>query len=663
MKITKSTKKKLVNGSLPDIDSDFANKDRPAVKRYIEERFGKLQVCSVGTYTTFKPKGLLKDLARMVGIDAKESNIISSFIDADGGMLEIIKASLKEPKLKAFIENNTDILFMMSPLLGQVKTQSIHACATIVFPSVITAEEWSPMRTTKGVLISSWGGEAMDDAGFLKLDILGIKQLDKFTEILDLAENKGLNIYDLPYNKEVYRYFSNGWNSDVFQMGSKGLTDYSRMMKPKSFEDLVSTVALYRPGPMNNGYHITYAKCKNEGQKPSYLWGTKNITKDTYGLLIYQEQVMRLFQDLGNLSLLEADDVRRALGKKKLSVLLPWKQRVLEGYLSNGSTEEQFEESWSAIEEFTKYSFNRSHSACYAKASYVCQYLKVKHPLEFWTVALDRASEDDLPNYLSEINQSKAIHTYPPDVNKSEAHAIPDKETMSIFWGFNSIKGIGESPAIQIVTERNKNGKYTSLTNFIERNTFKGSKVKKTTFEALIGCGAFDLLYGFKGKGELRQQLLTRYRIKNKVKVGNKITDPYTIGSLSERWWWVMQQKKLTGLAFFDYRELANSSNFVTEQELSSYGQFENYKTFAGIVNKVIIAKTKRGDTYARLTVEHNYKTFTLLCWGKEYNTHKKVIRASEGYIIVFDANMSFNEEFGNKNQFTLTNKSKIRIL
>ena len=413
-KITKNLKPKLVDGTLPDIDQDLAGKDRAEIKSYMEKRFGKEQVCSIGTFSTFRAKGIIKDLARIFSIDFAEVNLITSILsNTDGDMKDIIRKAVSEPKLKTFIKRNSDIFHILPSLVGQHKTQSIHACAMVVFPSVMKAVEWAPMRMQQGLMVSEWQGGELDDAGFLKEDILGIRQLDKFDAILDLIKSNGKevpDIYNLSDDKEVYRYFGNGWNGDVFQFGTASLSDYTRSMKPKTMSDLIAANALYRPGPIENGFHNTYIKCKNKGQSPKYLWGTENITKDTYGILIYQEQIMQIFQEIGGLSMKEADDVRRAIGKKKMDVIKAWRSRVEKSFLDKGATHSDFLELWEAILEFAKYSFNKSHSAAYAITGYISQYLKVNYPIEYWTVALDYGSESDMLVYLAEILQSRQIN-------------------------------------------------------------------------------------------------------------------------------------------------------------------------------------------------------------------------------------------------------------
>jgi len=667
-KITVSTKPKLVNGTLPDIDQDLCGKDRAEIKAYMETRFGKEQVCSIGTFTTFKPKGLIKDLARSLSIDFSESNIVTSMLRlGDDSILDVMKRSCSEPKLKSFIKKNSDIFNMLPTLLDQQKTQSIHACAMVVFPNVLSASEWAPMRMQKGLMVSEWCGGELDDAGFLKEDMLGVKQLDKFTNILKLIEKNGKevpDIYNLPQDKEVYRYFGNGWNGDVFQFGTASLSDYTRSMKPQNLNDLIAANALYRPGPIENGFHTTYVKCKNDGKAPNYLWGTQEITKDTFGLLVYQEQIMKIFQDLGGLTMKEADDVRRALGKKKLSVLMEWKTRLQVGFLKKGATVEQFLEIWNAMEEFAKYSFNKSHSTAYAVTGYISQYLKVNYPIEYWTTALDYGSEGDILNYLAEMLQSKQISINPPDINFSGTHMTSEQESSTIFWGMGSIKGIGEDTAEQIIKERKDNGHYKDFEDFCDRHTWKGSKVKKTTYEALIGCGAFDLVCGIGDEIQKRNELMTEYRTVKKVKIANPERDIYTSCKLENKWWWSLQQKKLTGLANINYESLAIESgiesNFCTVSEFGKMNNEVIFRAFGGYVVESKIGRSKKGN-YARLTVEHNYNIFKVIVWAEQYALFEDQIKDCEKKLIVFDGDIKSCPKWGV--QFTIKSNSNLVIL
>lgn len=669
-KITISTKPKLVDGTLPDIDVDFAGRDRATIKAYMEERFGREQICSVGTHTTMKLKGLVKDLSRTASVDFSEANIITSIIDnKDSDMKDLVHRACLEPKLKAFMKDNSDLIHMIPSLLNQPKTQSIHPCAVIVFPTIMSASQWVPTRLQQGLIVSGWSGVEMDDAGFLKDDILGIRQLDKFVDILDLIKKNGKevpDIYNLPHDDEVFRYFSNGWNGDVFQLGSQGLTEYTKLLKPQRIDDLIAAVAIFRPGPMENNYHNIYAKCKNDGRQPEYLWGTEDITKDTFGLLVYQEQIMEVCHVLGGLTKKESDDVRRAMGKQKVKDLLKWKDKVESGFLKKGCTKEVFEQVWGVMLEFAKYSFNKSHSAAYAKTGYVSQYLKVHYPIEYWTVALNYASEEASLTFLSEILQAKKIGIKSPNINESGISMSSNQLTSTIFWGIESIKGIGEDTAMQIIDERIKNGNYKSFADFYFRHNFKGSKVKKQTYEALITSGAFDELYGFDNKEEKRMSLIRRYRIYAKKKPTNPSRDKYTIGQIDERWWWKKQEKLLTGLAFINYEEIAKDigidTHFCQQGELSRNQDRGVYRAMGGYVVECKVGRSKRGP-YAKLLIEHNYKLFKVMIWSDEYECFKDQLKGCEKSLILFTAELRYDAKWAKANQFTLNSESYLKIM
>lgn len=675
MKVTKITQgvgKKLVDGTLPDIDSDFSGADRGTIKEYMETRFGKENVCSVGTYSTFKPKGMIKDFAKLFDMDFSQANSVTFKLHlGDTKLIDILRRAQTEPVLKEFLKKNPDIFYMMPTILDQQKTEGIHACAMIVTPTVMSGSEWIPMRVAKGQLVTQWSGGECDDAGFLKNDILGLKQLSKFTDILSLAKENGKevpDIYNLPYDdREVFRFFSNGWSGDIFQMGSEGITSYVKSLKPTCLDDIIALMALYRPGPMENHFHEIYAKCKNEGRAPKYYWGCEDITKDTYGLLIYQEQIMKLFTDLGGLSLKDADDVRRALGKKDVKILNAWKDRACSGFLKNGATESQFEELWNISLEFAKYSFNKSHSAAYGITAYISQYLKVHFPIEYWTVALDYADEDKTSVFLSEILQSKSINLSAIDINKSHSVMTSDLETSTIFWGISSIKGIGEDTADQIISERNNNGKYLGLEDFLKRSIYKGSKVKKTAVEGLIASGGFDEIEGVsEGFENNRSSLIQKYRTACKVKVANVSRDPYSNENIETVWYWKMRQKDLTGLSFINYEHIAEEqgcgNNFLTTRDLNNRQQRGIFKSFGGYVTSCKVGNTKKGK-YARLIVENNYKLHKVIIWSEEYERLKDQLKGCEKKIILFSAELKYDENFTKGNQFTFKGNSFLKVL
>lgn len=261
-------------------------------------------------------------------------------------------------------------------------------------------------------------------------------------------------------------------------------------------EDLIAAISLYRPGAMENNFHKEYVLRKNGERPVEFYVGTEEILKETYGVFCYQEQIMKLCQVLGGLSLVEADDVRKAMVKKKYEALHQYKERFIPYYAENfGVTVEYSEGVWEAIDKAATYLFNKSHAAAYSITGYLSQWLKVHYPLEYWSVAFSYAAEDDYPVYVSEINRGDTgVKIMEVDINKSGINVVSDKETGNMYWALTSIKQAGEKACEQIFSEREQNGEYFSFEEFLDRHIFKGSKVNKSVIENLVVSGAFDNL-------------------------------------------------------------------------------------------------------------------------------------------------------------------------
>ena len=653
------------------IDSDFSGADRGTIKEYMETRFGKENVCSVGTYSTFKPKGMIKDFAKLFDMDFSQANSVTFKLHlGDDKLIDILRRAQTEPVLKEFLKKNPDIFYMMPTILDQQKTEGLHACAMIVTPDVMSGPEWMPMRVAKGQLVTQWSGGECDDAGFLKNDILGLLQLSKFTDILSLARENGKDIpdiYNLPDDdREVFRFFSNGWTGDVFQMGSDGMTSHVKSLKPTSLDDVIALMALYRPGPME--YIPSFIKRKHGQEKIEYdIPIMEKYLSETYGVTVYQEQVMMLSQELAGFTSGEADNLRKAMGKKQISVLDKMKPKFIKQASAKGYDLIKLEKVWKDWEKFASYAFNKSHSAAYGITAYISQYLKVHFPIEYWTVALDYADEDKTSVFLSEILQSKSINLSAIDINKSHSVMTSDLETSTIFWGISSIKGIGEDTADQIISERNNNGEYLGLEDFLKRSIYKGSKVKKTAVEGLIASGGFDEIEGVsEGFENNRSSLIQKYRTACKVKVANVSRDPYSNENIETVWYWKMRQKDLTGLSFINYEHIAEEqgcgNNFLTTRDLNNRQQGGIFKSFGGYVTLCKVGNTKKGK-YARLIVENNYKLHKVIMWPEEYENFKDQLKGCEKKIILFSAELKYDAKFTKGNQFTFKGNSFLKVL
>ena len=798
-----------VLSSLPDIDTDVPGEYRPAVKQYMENRFGASQVCSVGTYTTLQIKQAINDVGKIYGASIPTLRRLTKMIEDVKTEEDFLKLACKRSEINQFLNKYPEMMNIVFLLLGQQKAASIHACAMMIFPKEKSMYEWCPVRKSGDLIISEWEGGEMDEAGFLKEDILGIEQLDKFTDILNLIEkNTGrkINLYsDIEYDDpEVYRYFANGWLSDIFQFSAKGLCAYTQKLKPKNMDDVVAALSLFRPGPMENGFHMDYIALKNGEKEPEYPIGAEEILKNTYSVLVYQEQIMNICNQLADFDLVTCDKVRKSLGKKKLDVLLPLKTKFIEGYVgkfgSKGVTEKNAETLWEQMEEFAKYSFNKclsfstlvyvvgfgeitverlfhafnnqecnsfmaksmkqngslyfskikdvrysgnrpvyeislvdgkkirttgnhkfpttegkvyaeflmgktlfvandssnaqmanvisvrfvgnedvydiemedenhnfvangivtcnSHAAAYAINAYNSLWLKVHYPLEFWSVALSRASEDDFPQYVNEMQQTEGIEIKPVNINKSDINIVADKKDNSIYWAINATKQVGEKAQNQIMEERSKNGEYFSLAEFIDRHTFKGSAVNKSVIENLIYSGAFDTMdetREFSNIFSAREFMLGKYREKNKIKI-DKEKDEYFLAfekkKIAKDWWWLLQQKNKSGFAFFDYEGLVReylkpkvrNGVFYNVEDLQNYdGSTYEMVMVGGYVLEVEEREGKKGR-FANLLLESNYKFLRVVIFPDDYEENADFFISSKKSILLLSGKANFDK-------------------
>lgn len=353
----------MVHCRISELDTDFEMGRRGEVKEYMERRYGKDQVCSVGTYTTLQVKAAIKDLCRLEGIPVSEVNMFTAKIDGVKDFDDLFRMACQKKDVAYFINKYPGIIQAVGLIQGQPKAKSIHACAMMVYPDDHDMFHWNPVRRQGDMMVSEWEGGELDGAGFLKEDILGILQLSKFGDILKLVKEhtgKDVDIYTLPLDdKKVYTYFQKGWTGDVFHFGAKGLTGYCRMMKPDNITELVNCIGLYRPGVMEGNFHNEYILRKNGEREVSFRKGSDEILQDTRYIMIWQEQTMKMFQKLGGFNLVEADDGRRALTKKRVEKLLPFKERFLKHYVSNFGVDQKYaEDTWKEIENMAAYQFN-----------------------------------------------------------------------------------------------------------------------------------------------------------------------------------------------------------------------------------------------------------------------------------------------------------------
>lgn len=652
--------------SLPDVDTDVPGEKRPLVKRYMEERFGETQVCSVGTYTTLQIKQAINDVGKIYGASVPTLRRISKMIEDVKTEEDFLRLACRKEEIAQFMNKYPEMMNVVFLLLGQQKAASIHACAMMIFPKEKTMYEWCPVRKVDNLVVSEWEGGEMDEAGFLKEDILGIEQLDKFTDILTLIEKntgKKINLYtDIEYDDpEVYRYFANGWLSDIFQFSAKGLSSYTQKMKPKNMDDVIAALSLFRPGPMENGFHMDYIALKNGEKEPEYPIGAEEILKDTYSTWTYQEQIIKAVQTLAGFTEEEADGTRAAIAKKKKDKVEKIHPKFVDGYVNKfkdkGVTKEYAEALWEQMKKFGLYAFNKSHAAAYAINAYNSLWLKVHYPLEFWSVALSRASKDDFPRYINEMNQTEGIEIKPVNINKSDVGIVGDKKSNSVYWALNATQQVGERAQEQIIKERNENGEYFSLEEFVDRHSFKGSSVNKSTVENLIYSGAFDEMdetREFSNIFSAREYMLGKYREKNRIKIDRE-KDEYSVAfsknKIGKDWWWLLQQKNKSGFAFFDYKKLAEeylrqkakTAEYYDVDDLQNYdGSTYKMAMVGGYVLEVEEKESKTG-AFASLLLENNYKFLRVVIFPADYMDKEEYIQSCKKNILLLTGKVSFD--------------------
>lgn len=497
--------------SMPDIDIDFSDERRGEVLQYVTEKYGTEKVSKVCTFGTLSAKAALKDVGRAHGVPFAEMNALTKLLPNRPGFQ--LSEALDVSDFKTLLGSKSHlkkVYDVARKLEGCVRHVSVHACAVIIGNEELTAHtalQWAP--GTETVKITQFPYQQLEHLGLLKMDFLGLRNLSILEKAMDhIRVTTGTEI-DLPKipidDQKTFEIFAAGETTGVFQFESAGMRRYLKELKPTEFEDLVAMNALYRPGPME--YIPTYIEGKHGTKKVKYLHPIlEPILEKTYGIAVYQEQVMRIAQDFAGFSLGQADILRKAIGKKKVGLLAEQRKKFIEGSQKNGHDEKlaikMFDE---IVVPFAGYGFNRSHAVCYARIAYETAYLRANYPVEFMAAMMttDRSNTDRIVLEMNECTEM-GIEVLPPSVNESGSHFtvvsegagtgqtnISGEETQQkIRFGLTAIKGLGEETVDQIIFERQRNGVFESLQDFAKRVPQK--LLNKKTLEALAFSGAFD---------------------------------------------------------------------------------------------------------------------------------------------------------------------------
>jgi DNA polymerase III subunit alpha len=643
--------------SMPDIDIDFDEEGRDLVLRYVVDKYGRDRVAQIITFGTMAAKMAIRDVARVQKLPLQQADKLAKLVPERPGTT--LKMAYKEVKELSEFRNKGDedvrqTLKYAETLEGSVRHTGLHACGIIISKKELS--EHIPVCTSKDtdLLVTQYDGNHVESVGMLKMDFLGLKTLSIIKDAVETIEKtKGVKIdfneigLDDPL---TYELFSKGETTAIFQFESPGMKKHMRELKPNRLEDLIAMNALYRPGPIE--YIPTFIKRKHGREAISYeVPVMEKFLEDTYGITVYQEQVMLLSQELAGFSGGQADSLRKAMGKKKKQEMDKLRELFTEGCLKNGYEEKIIKKIWADWEAFAQYAFNKSHSTCYAMIAYQTAWLKANYPAEFMAAVLSRNISDikKITIFMDECRRMN-IEVLGPDINESELKFTVDKKG-NVRFGLGAIKGLGETAVIKIITERGKNGPFSDIFNFAERVNLHS--VNKRSLEALAAAGAFDEFSEISRHQFFAADLKGATFIENLIKYGtrvqaDKITPQgnlfgdsqgfsYPVPEIPAAAEWTKVEKlnrerELIGIFLSshpldDYRlEIEN----LTTHSLSALEELDKLKnrdiTIAGIVNGVKEAYTKNGNPYGRMYLEDYRNSLELSFFGKDYISFKNFL-------------------------------------
>jgi len=673
--------------SMPDIDIDFDDEGRSKVIDYVIDKYGKNQVAQIITYGTMAAKMSLRDVGRVMDIPLGDVDKVAkafpqqlgaSLRDVlkDGGVAKkLLDVMSKEDKDKAAMfrkmaekqDNIGEMIRSAKRVEGSIRNTGIHACGVIITPDDIT--NYVPVSVAKDsdLLVSQFDNSVAEDAGLLKMDFLGLKTLTIIKDAVRfIKETKGIELdietIDLE-DQESFKLFHDGNTIGIFQYESPGMQKHLKDLKPNKFEDLIAMNALYRPGPLQ--YIPDFVKRKHGKQKITYdLPEMTEYLEETYGITVYQEQVMLLSQKLGGFSKGEADKLRKGMGKKQKSVIDKMWPKFLEGCQKNGHPEEKIKKIWSDWEKFASYAFNKSHSTCYALIAFQTAYLKTHYPSEFMCGVLNHNKSDTTKlNFFLRECKRMSLGVYGPDINKSGINFTVDAKG-EIRFGLSALKGLGKGPAEEMINERLANGPFNSVIDVTKRVNLRS--VNKKSIESLAYGGGFDSFGKFRSQYFSESDKYETY-LEHALKFGNAyqsqkesaqaslfgdkdddmIHEPPVPNAVPWiKTYMLEKEKEVTGIYISghpldDYRmELENYVNCTLEQ-INNAGSTVK---IAGILTKVSHGQSqKNGLGYGRVTMQDYTGSFEMGFYNEEYKKYKELLNDGQVLFIegVFQAGYS----------------------
>ena len=662
--------------SMPDIDVDFDDDGRGEVLRWVTEKYGKDRVAHIITYGTMATKSAIKDVARVQKLPLSESNRLAKLVPDK--IPDMKKFKLKDaieyvPELKEASRSSDpamrDTLKYAQMLEGNVRNTGVHACGIIIgkydISDIVPVSTAKDKDTGEEMLVTQYEGSVIEDTGLIKMDFLGLKTLSIIKEAIEnvqLTTGKRIDIDTIDIEDEkTYDLYSKGKTTGTFQFESAGMQKYLKELQPTKLEDLIAMNALYRPGPMD--YIPSFIARKNGSEPITYdIPVMERYLKDTYGITVYQEQVMLLSRLLANFTRGQSDELRKAMGKKLIEKMNSLKVKFLEGGKSNGHKEDVLLKIWADWEKFASYAFNKSHATCYSWVAYQTAFLKANYPSEYMAAVLSRniSNITEITKFMDEC-KAMGIQVLGPDVNESQLKFSVNANG-DIRFGMGAIKGVGES-AVQNIIEERKNGPFKSVFDFVERVNL--SACNKKNIEALAMAGAFDNFPEIRreqfvaeaGKGETFLDVLVRYG--NKFQVDKNTATNSLFGGddfvaiarpeipQGDRWSdleRLNKEKELVGiyLSAHPLDEYWIVLNYVCNTGVAELADRDELKgreiLMGGIVTGFREGMTKMGKPYGILKLEDFTGSGEIPLFGNDYIEFSKYCK--DGLVLLINASV-----------------------
>jgi DNA polymerase-3 subunit alpha len=649
--------------SMPDIDIDFCINGRDDVIRYVADKYGRENVGQIITFGTMKARGAIRDVGRVLSIPYGEVDKIAKLVP-EGPKVSLERAIEDEPELKRMEmgeKNQQKLLKIARSLEGLSRHASTHASGVVISDRPLV--EYLPLfKGSNDEVMTQFTMDQIEKLGLIKFDFLGLKTLTVIKQTLKLIEmttGQKIQIEKVPLDDpKAYQLCGEGKTTGVFQLESSGMKDLLRRLRPGLFEDLVALVALYRPGPLGSNMVEDFIAGKHGRSKIKYMLPQlEPILKETYGVILYQEQVMKIAQILANYSLAEADELRKAIGKKKAEVMANHKARFTKGATENGVALKKAEKLFMLIEKFGGYGFNKSHSAAYALIAYQTAYLKAHYPVQFMAALLtqDMGNQDKTIKNIAECREM-GIPILPPDLNESQTDFSVVEG--SIRFGLAAVKNVGVKAVGSMIEERESGGRFKDIMDFCKR--VDGSKVNRRALESFIQCGVFDFT------GIERSKLFAT--LDNVIRLCGANQDPNqmnmfaslnddqfdTFGLLefpeTDEWDEMEKLRKekealgfyITGHPLDRFKEEVKRFTTCSIQDL--FGLEDKSKIrLAGVVEKLKIKRTKRGNKMAILTLEDPTGSTEVVLFPDVFEKYSPLLKGDEPLLITGTAEKDDN--------------------